>query len=216
MRLDPSRLQKLRAERGWTQEDLATKAHLGRRTIQRLEKQGGSPTADTLASLAKALEVAPSALLVGGSAATARLDDLIAVEVERGERHGVPWLGPRRYQDLQTAYLAYSGRQFWCAGVVGRNRGVPQPEAERIGSRNGIAARVLVSCDVAVGAPPLVVHVYSARAEHTVELQDARGYVRELVVEAVAADEPVFAFLDQERLKPWALVVRHIHWVERS
>jgi len=206
MRLDPLKLLHLRTERGWTQDELAGKAGIGRRTVQRLEKQGGQPTADTLALLAKALEVAPGALRLGASGAP-RLDDLITLERDRGMRHGVPWLGPRRYQDMQTAYAAHAGRKYWLEGVIGKNRGVPQPEAERLGSRNGIAARVLVACEVADGVQPLAIHVYSVRAEHTVALQDARGEVRELVVEVYAAEAPVFAFLDSERLKPWALVV---------
>jgi len=59
------RLRKLRDSKGWTQEELAEKADLAYRHMQRLESLKNPPPAkiDTLAKLAKALGMTPSKLI---------------------------------------------------------------------------------------------------------------------------------------------------------
>jgi len=59
------RLQALRTKRGWTQEELAERAELAYRHIQRLESLKNPPPAkiDTLDKLAKAFKITPSKLL---------------------------------------------------------------------------------------------------------------------------------------------------------
>ena len=58
-------LRKLRRKAGWTQEELAERADLAYRHVQRLESLKNPPPAkiDTLGKLAKAFGVRPSKLL---------------------------------------------------------------------------------------------------------------------------------------------------------
>ncbi len=60
-----TRLRELRGQRGWTQEELAERADLAYRHIQRLESLKNPPPAkiDTLEKLAKAFKLTPSTLL---------------------------------------------------------------------------------------------------------------------------------------------------------
>jgi len=59
------RLRELRRKAGWTQEELAERADLAYRHIQRLESLKNPPPAkiDTLDKLAKAFKLTPSKLL---------------------------------------------------------------------------------------------------------------------------------------------------------
>ena len=59
------RLRELRRKAGWTQEELAERADLAYRHVQRLESLKNPPPAkiDTLDSLAKAFRITPSKLL---------------------------------------------------------------------------------------------------------------------------------------------------------
>jgi transcriptional regulator with XRE-family HTH domain len=50
-------LRRLRKERGWTQEELATESDLETRTIQKLERNENSPSYNTICSLAKSFEM---------------------------------------------------------------------------------------------------------------------------------------------------------------
>ena len=50
-------LRRLRKERGWTQEELATKSGLEPRTIQKLESNENSPTLNTICSIAESFEM---------------------------------------------------------------------------------------------------------------------------------------------------------------
>lgn len=56
-------LRRLRAERGWSQEEMAHQAGLHRTYVSGLERGVRNPTLTVLARLAKALGVSPSALL---------------------------------------------------------------------------------------------------------------------------------------------------------
>jgi len=59
------RLRKLRAKKGWTQEELAEYADLAYRHVQRLESLNNPPPAkiDTIHKLARAFKVSCSKLL---------------------------------------------------------------------------------------------------------------------------------------------------------
>jgi ribosome-binding protein aMBF1 (putative translation factor) len=59
------RVRDLRVARGWSQEQLAARAGLDRKTVNRLENATYSPAADRLFVLADALGVAASELLAG-------------------------------------------------------------------------------------------------------------------------------------------------------
>lgn len=54
---------RLRAERGWSQEDLAYEAQVHRTFVTQVERQQRNITLDNLEKLAKALGATPSALL---------------------------------------------------------------------------------------------------------------------------------------------------------
>jgi len=58
-------LQQLRRDKSWTQEELAERADLAYRHVQRLENLKNPPPAkiDTLDKLAKAFKITPSKLL---------------------------------------------------------------------------------------------------------------------------------------------------------
>ncbi len=58
-----TRLKELRERRGWTQEQLAKKAHVGRPYLARLETARQDPTLRTLEKLAKALGVKVAKLI---------------------------------------------------------------------------------------------------------------------------------------------------------
>jgi len=60
------RLRALRIEKGWTQEELAERADLAYRHVQRLESLTKTPPAkiDTIGKLAKAFDMTPAELLV--------------------------------------------------------------------------------------------------------------------------------------------------------
>ncbi len=55
----------LREARVWSQDELAARAKMDKRTIQRLESNENEPTPDTIQRLAQALEVTPQILRVG-------------------------------------------------------------------------------------------------------------------------------------------------------
>ncbi len=56
-------LVKLRAERGWSQEDLADEAGLHRTYVSGIEREVRNPTIGIVERLAKALKVKPGDLL---------------------------------------------------------------------------------------------------------------------------------------------------------
>lgn len=53
MKQSPSRIKDLRLDRDWSQAELAARAHLSKRTVERLE-QGAAPTARALVNVALA------------------------------------------------------------------------------------------------------------------------------------------------------------------
>lgn len=57
------RLRQLRADRGWSQADLAERAGVSRVHIARIETAKMEPTLGVIVKLAKALRVKPAALL---------------------------------------------------------------------------------------------------------------------------------------------------------
>lgn len=57
-------VRRYRNERGWSQERLAEKSKLTQVFVSRIETAKVAPTIDTVAALARALEVDPSLLLV--------------------------------------------------------------------------------------------------------------------------------------------------------
>ena len=60
------RLKDLRIERALTQEELATKAGMGKNTVNRMERNITEPRPSTLRKLAQALEVSPAELVKNG------------------------------------------------------------------------------------------------------------------------------------------------------
>lgn len=58
------RIRQFRERAGWTQEELAGRAGIGRVTLSRLESGGHSPRYQTLVALAKALGVSVTDLLI--------------------------------------------------------------------------------------------------------------------------------------------------------
>ncbi len=61
------RLKDLRVERALTQEELATKAGVGKNTVNRIERNETEPHMSTLRKLASALGVEPARLVKGGT-----------------------------------------------------------------------------------------------------------------------------------------------------
>lgn len=61
------RLKNLRIEQALTQEELANKAGVAPNTVARLERNETEPHMSTLRKLANALDVAPAALVKGGT-----------------------------------------------------------------------------------------------------------------------------------------------------
>ena len=59
------RLNNLRTRRALTQEELATKANIGKNTVNRIERNLTEPHMSTLRKLAQALGVEPHELLEG-------------------------------------------------------------------------------------------------------------------------------------------------------
>lgn len=58
MNVSPEKIKQLRAEHGWSQEQLGEVAGLSYRTVQRIEKDGnGSP--ETIMAIASAFSVTP-------------------------------------------------------------------------------------------------------------------------------------------------------------
>lgn len=58
-------IARLRAARGWTQEELAWQSGVSRPAIARLETGATDPRASTLVALARALDVGPGDLWAG-------------------------------------------------------------------------------------------------------------------------------------------------------
>src|SRR3546814_20016806 len=85
------RLQSLRQARGWTLDQLASRAHIGASTISRIETGHRRLAIDQLADLARALETTVDDLL-----STDDGDDAVIKHVPSPNRHGVvPWPLPR-------------------------------------------------------------------------------------------------------------------------
>ena len=55
-------LRRLRAERGFTQEEVAEQAGLNRNYVGMIEREENAPTVDTLEKIAQVLQVDPAAL----------------------------------------------------------------------------------------------------------------------------------------------------------
>ncbi len=89
------RLRALRRRCGWTQEELAERAELAYRHVQRLESLKNPPPAkiDTLEKLARAFKLSP--------------EQLLAFESLAGSLSGHP---------RELAYLAAEGRPWFKAG----------------------------------------------------------------------------------------------------
>jgi len=62
MKISTNRLKNLRAENGWSQEQLAEISSISQRTVQRIEKDGNC-SSETQMALASALNISPSELL---------------------------------------------------------------------------------------------------------------------------------------------------------
>ena len=63
VRATAERVRRLRLEKGWTQEELASRARIGRSTVSRIERAEERPAGRTAAALATALGVQVGALL---------------------------------------------------------------------------------------------------------------------------------------------------------
>jgi UDPglucose 6-dehydrogenase len=69
MKLNVEKIRSARTDRGLRQQDLATLAGVGLRTVVRVERDGHVPSSDRLLKIAEVLELDPSDLFVTESAA---------------------------------------------------------------------------------------------------------------------------------------------------
>jgi len=84
------RVKALRAERGWSQVDLAEKAQRSEEWIRRIELGAGSPSFDTIEVIAGALSVAYAELFSQTPPSTP--DARLAAAVEGLDEEAVRWL----------------------------------------------------------------------------------------------------------------------------
>lgn len=92
-------LKALRKQKGFSQEELATRLHVARQTISKWEKNLSVPDADTLIRLAEILEVSVSELLgekIENENATSdvaeqlsRINEQLAIKNRRSRRMGL-------------------------------------------------------------------------------------------------------------------------------
>ena len=101
MRIQPETLKKLRKARGWSQQELADKAKIEKKTIGRLESgKGGEARETTARQLAGALGMGNPRILTLGPESEAVQDEETRVNVDSG------FSGTRVHLDSETA-LAY-------------------------------------------------------------------------------------------------------------
>ena len=101
MRIQPETLKKLRKARGWSQQELADKAKIEKKTIGRLESgKGGEARETTARQLAVALGVGNPRILTQSPEAEAVRDEEIRIHFDSG------FSGTRLHIDSETA-LAY-------------------------------------------------------------------------------------------------------------
>lgn len=81
------RLRALRQARGWTLDDLATRAHIGASTISRIETGRRRLAVDQLVTLARALGITVDDLLTDDDG-----DDVVIRPTPRGDGGGTTWL----------------------------------------------------------------------------------------------------------------------------
>ena len=60
-----SRLHTYRTDKGWSQQELADRAGIDRKTVNRIENGHFSPSMETFFMLCKAMKVTPTQLIVG-------------------------------------------------------------------------------------------------------------------------------------------------------
>ncbi len=101
MRIHPETLKRLRKALGWSQQELADKAKIEKKTIGRLESaNGGEARESTARLLATALKLGNPRILAQGPETEAVRDEVSRIHFDSGGS------GPRVYLDSETA-LAY-------------------------------------------------------------------------------------------------------------
>ncbi len=101
MRIHPETLKKLRKAQGWSQQELADKAKIEKKTIGRLESEnGGEARESTARLLAPALKLGNPRILAQGPESEAVRDEETRINFDSGGS------GPRVHLDSETA-LAY-------------------------------------------------------------------------------------------------------------
>lgn len=83
MQIDTARLRQLRAQRQWTQEQLADACSLNLRTIQRLEKSGKA-SMESVRALAAVFEIDAAELVVADHPSTETPIDAVRAGIQRG------------------------------------------------------------------------------------------------------------------------------------
>ena len=101
MRIHPETLKRLRKAQGWSQQELADKAKIEKKTIGRLESaNGGEARESTARLLATALKLGNPRILAQGPEAEAVREEVSRINFDSGGS------GPRVHLDSETA-LAY-------------------------------------------------------------------------------------------------------------
>ena len=101
MRIHPETLKRLRKARGWSQQELAEKGKIEKKTIGRLESEnGGEARESTARLLASALKLGNPRILAQGPESDAVRDEVSRINFDSGGS------GPRVHLDSETA-LAY-------------------------------------------------------------------------------------------------------------
>lgn len=90
-------IEKLRKDRGWTQDDLARKADVSVMTVSEIESGKGNPRLTTLSQIAKAFEVSVEELFALAAPRT-------ATAVNQGERDQLWAWWQRIPAELRAAY----------------------------------------------------------------------------------------------------------------
>jgi transcriptional regulator with XRE-family HTH domain len=84
-------VRELRAERGWSQAELAEAAGTSEEWVRRIERGAKSPSFDTVEALSSALRVTPARLFAGYNAGEPRWERLAAIASNLGPKE-LEWL----------------------------------------------------------------------------------------------------------------------------
>lgn len=87
-----TRIRRLRAERGWSQEQLAEKLGVSRQAVTKWETDAGAPDIENLAALARAFGVSADDLLGEGAGATSggdRFESVTAIDLDAERNYDI-------------------------------------------------------------------------------------------------------------------------------